>query len=303
VVDAGPATLTSSSAVWPGASFVPSLYRVSQRRRMTEDVVTLTVEPLEGPPMAFRAGQFNMLTALGVGEVPVSMSNPPGAESALDHTIRDVGPVTHALCELPVGGLLGVRGPFGTDWGVEKLAASGRDVVVVAGGIGLAPLRGAVVQLLAGKPDEPGGAGAGTGAAGRLAVLVGTRSPGQVLFEEDLERWQRQGAQVELSVDVAESAWNGHVGVVTALVTLVRFDLDEAAALVCGPEIMIRFAARKLIDRGMAAERIHVSLERNMQCGIGLCGHCQLGPLLLCRDGPVLPYGRTVAALMAEKER
>jgi anaerobic sulfite reductase subunit B len=277
-------------------AFVPRLHRVVDRRPITEDVVTLTVEPLEGPPIGFRAGQFNMLTAFGVGEVPVSMSNPPGAE-LLEHTIRDVGPVTHALCQLPVGGLLGVRGAFGTDWGVEELAASKRDVVVVAGGIGLAPLRGAVVQLLSRASGD------GDSSGGRVTVLVGARTPGQVVFEEDLSRWQHQGAQVELAVDVAEPGWTGHVGVVTTLVALCGFDLHRAAALVCGPEIMMRFVARELLDHGMAAERISVSLERNMQCGIGLCGHCQLGPLLLCRDGPVLPYGGVVAGLLAEKER
>lgn len=289
-------SLAAPTAALDAGAFVPVVHRVVDRRRVTDDVVTLWIEPVDGELLRFRAGQFNMLTAFGVGEVPISMSSPPSQAAPLEHTVRDVGPVTHALCELPVGAVLGVRGAFGTDWGVEELLASGRDVVVVAGGIGLAPLRGAVSQLLSGRHPAAGSAGA------RLAVLVGARSPGQVVFDEDLRRWRHDGAQVELSVDVAEPGWRGHVGVVTTLVGLCQFDLGQAAALMCGPEIMMRFAARELLDRGMRADHMAVSLERNMQCGIGLCGHCQLGPLLLCRDGPVLRYGE-VAGLMAAKER
>ena len=268
----------------------PAPYRVTALRRLTEDVVTLALEPVGGSVLDFRPGQFNMLTVFGVGEVAVSISSDPAAGGALEHTVRDVGAVTHALCRAPTGSIVGVRGAFGRDWGVTALA--GQDVVVVAGGIGLAPLRGAVFAL----------ARATAGGGGRLAVLVGARRPSQVIFGDDLRAWRDAGATVAVSVDVAEPGWAGQVGLVTSLTPEIPFDLAGASALVCGPEVMMRFTARALVDRGMDPGRIAVSLERNMQCGVGLCGHCQLGPLLLCRDGPVVPYGGAVAALLLERE-
>lgn len=276
----------------PGAGpFVPAPYRVAERRRLTEDVVTLGLDPLDGPRPSFLPGQFDMVTAFGVGEVAVSISSDPASSELLEHTVRDVGPVTHALCEAPVGSVLGVRGPFGTDWGVASLART--DVVVVAGGIGLAPLRGAVCELVR----------AATAGGRHLAVVVGARRPDQVVFAEDLEAWRTAGADVQVTVDVAAPGWPGHVGLVTTLVPEVQFDLTGAAALVCGPEVMMRFTVRALVDRGMAPGDIKVSLERNMQCGVGLCGHCQLGPFLLCRDGPVLPVAGALPALLLERER
>lgn len=269
----------------------PAGYRVVSRRRHTEDVVTLGLAPADGPRLVFRPGQFDMVTAFGVGEVAVSISSDPDDGGPLEHTVRDVGPVSHALCEAPVGSVLGIRGPFGTDWGVDALA--GRDVVVVAGGIGLAPLRGATWAL----------ARRSASGHGRLAVLVGARRPDQIVFAEDLRAWRAAGATVEVAVDVGDAGWAGHVGLVTSLVAGVGFDLAGAAALVCGPEVMMRFTVRALADHGMAPEAVRLSLERSMQCGIGWCGHCQLGPFLLCRDGPVLPYAPPLPRLMSERER
>lgn len=261
--------------------------RVVGRRVETEDVVTLAVEP-PGGLFSHRAGQFNMVTVFGVGEVPISISGVPGA-TPVEHTVRDVGPVTRALCAVEVGGVVGLRGPYGTDWGSDGLGAA--DVVVVAGGIGLAPLRGAVEELLAG------------GTTGRVCVVAGARSPAQVMFAADLDRWRRMGAQVELTVDVGDASWGGPVGLVTSRIPEARFDPTGAVAMLCGPEVMMRFTARALTDRGVRPQRIRVSLERNMQCGVGLCGHCQLGPFIVCRDGPVLPYGGAVAGLLMERER
>jgi len=191
-----------------------------------------------------------------------------------------------------VGTVVGVRGPFGTDWGVEAID-QGADVVVVAGGIGLATLRGAVSHFV--ERRRAGG--------GRVFVLAGARSPDQVLFVDDLERWRRGGAHVELTVDIATPGWDGAVGVVTTLIPRADFEPAGAVALLCGPEIMMRFAARILVDNGIDPARIRVSIERNMQCGVGLCGHCQLGPLLVCRDGPVVPYGGLADDLFMERAR
>ncbi len=273
----------------------PVPYRVVGRRQELDDVVTLSLAPVSGPEgkaSAFAHGQFNMLTAFGVGEVAISISSSPGAVGPLDHTVRDVGAVTHALCAARTGSVIGVRGPYGRPWdlaGIEDAA----DVVVVAGGIGLAPLRGAVRDL-AERPARRGG---------RVFVLVGARSPDQVLFPEDLEAWRDAGLHVGVTVDAGAPGWEGSVGVVTVLLPLAPFEPARTVALLCGPEIMMRFVGRQLVDLGVDPRRIRVSLERNMQCGVGLCGHCQLGPLLVCRDGPVVTYGGLADELFMERNR
>ena len=255
-------------------------------------MVTLALEPRQGRAFDFDPGQFNMLTAFGVGEVPISISSSPGHGPML-HTIREVGAVTRALCRAPLGSPIGVRGPFGTDWGVDDFAQS--DAVVVAGGIGLSPLRGAIQVLLerVGLPAGPR----------RVVVLVGARTPDQLIYRDDLRVWETMGAQVAMTVDMASGDWKGNVGVVTQLVQGANFDVSRAMALVCGPEIMMRFAIQALIERGVlpTSIRLRISLERNMQCGSGLCGHCQLGPYILCRGGPVVTYP-AASRLLAEAE-
>jgi len=271
----------------------PAPYRVVTRRRQTDDVVTLGLEPIDGDAPGFEAGQFNMLTAFGVGEVAISMSSAPRPGATIEHTVRDVGAVTHALCTTPAEGIVGVRGPFGTGWGLYELDDA--DVVVVAGGIGLAPLRGAV--------DELAGRLGAEQTSGRVALVIGARTPDQIVFADDLARWRDLGVHVEATVDMAGPGWDDNVGVVTALLPGVPFDPARAVAMVCGPEVMMRFTIRALVDRGMPLERIRVSLERNMQCGLGWCGHCQLGPLLLCRDGPVRSCSPELSRLLTERER
>jgi NAD(P)H-flavin reductase len=278
----------------PRHPLTPFPYEVVGRRPETADVVTLSLEPMGGTAGAFVPGQFNMLSALAVGEAAISISSGPG-RGPLQHTVRDVGPVTHALCETEPGGVVGVRGPFGNGWGIGTPSGDdgqGADVVVVAGGIGLAPLRGAIVHLVQGRRS-----------AGRVVVLVGARSPDQILFAADLEDWREAGAHVAVSVDLATEPWAGPVGVVTSLLADAPFDASRAVALVCGPEVMMRFAARALLERGLAPERMRLALERNMQCGVGSCGHCQLGPWLLCRDGPIVTWASGAATLLGERER
>jgi NAD(P)H-flavin reductase len=272
--------------------FVPESYRIVERRVELDDVVTLSVVPASTQPSHgphFTHGQFNMLTAFGVGEVAISISSSPHAGWPLEHTIRDVGAVTHALCAAAEGSLIGVRGAFGHGWNLDSVD-EGADVVVVAGGIGLAPLRGAVRDL-AGRRN------------GRTFALCGARSPDQILFPEDLEAWHAAGIHVGVTVDVGAPGWSGSVGVVTVLLPHAGFDPARTVALLCGPEIMMRFVARQLVDQGVDPHCIRVSLERNMQCGVGLCGHCQLGQLLICRDGPVVPYGGVADELFMERNR
>ena len=253
---------------------VPVPVALRSKRRETVDTWTLELEPSGSDGLPFAPGQFMMLSAAGSGEVPISISGDPGDPGVLIHTVRAVGLATEAICNARAGQTLGVRGPFGSAWPVED--ATGADVVIAAGGIGLAPLRPAVLQLLANRERFR-----------RLVLLYGGRTPDQLLFTDELSRWAERGLEVHVTVDAAGPEWLGHVGVVTRLIR--RADLDEArsVALLCGPELMMRFTAVALIEGGLTADRIHASMERNMQCGIGHCGHCQLGPTLVCRDGPV----------------
>ena len=275
----------------PRSALTPALHRVVARRQETSDVVTLWLESLGGERLAFRSGQFNMLSAFGVGEIAISISGSPNDLGPLRHTVRDVGAVSRALCLSEVGAVVGVRGPFGTDWGVSGPSTSG-DTVIVAGGIGLAPLRGAVEELAAARHSG----------AGRVFVLVGAREPDQLVFLDDMAKWEKKGVVVLSTVDRPAPGWDGRVGLVTTLLANAGFDPSHCRVLICGPEIMMRFTARALIDLGVDAASIWVSLERNMQCGLGWCGHCQLGSLLLCRDGPVVGYPEA-SALMNERER
>ena len=272
-------------AAAPSLDFLPEPFRVVDRRRDTADTWTLE---LEGGGLPFAPGQFTMLAAGGAGEVPISISGDPARPERLVHTVRAVGAATRAICAAEPGRVLGVRGPFGRPWPVDEV--EGADVVVVAGGIGLAPLRPAVLALLARRERY-----------GRIAVLYGGRDPAQLLYSAELAEWRRRGLDVAVTVDTASPEWDGSVGVVTRLIDRADLDPASAVALVCGPEVMMRFAVPALGRRGVGAERVFVSLERNMQCGIGLCGHCQLGPTLICRDGPVYTWAAVAPWLAIEE--
>jgi NAD(P)H-flavin reductase len=253
---------------------VPKPFEVLTTRRDTADTWTLELKPPDSSELPFAPGQFAMISAGGSGEVPISISGDPGDPGVLVHTVRGVGLATEALCASRPGEILSVRGPFGAPWPVQDL--EGADVVSVAGGIGLAPLRPALLSLLAMRERY-----------GRLILLYGSRAPNQLLFESQLQAWAERGLEVLVTVDSAGPEWLGRVGVVTRLVRRAAIDPDRAVALLCGPEVMIRFTAAALTEQGVPGSRIYASIERNMQCGIGHCGHCQLGPTLVCRDGPV----------------
>ncbi len=257
---------------------VPTVLRVRSRRRDGPQVWTLELDAGAIERTGFAAGQFNMLTAFGIGEVPISFSGDPAQPQRIVHTIRAVGPVSGALTRLGAGAALAVRGPFGTGWPMRE--AAGRDVVLIAGGLGLAPLRPALYQLLAERSRY-----------GRITLLYGTRSPQEILFRREIDSWRkRTDLMIDVTVDHAVQPWQGHVGVVTALIARARFDPGRTVALICGPEIMMRFAAEALGTAGVANGAIYLSMERSMSCGIGSCGHCQFGGLFICRDGPVIPY-------------
>jgi NAD(P)H-flavin reductase len=257
------------------------MHRVVEKRWETEETVTLTLAPQQSPGIACLPGQFNMLYAFGVGEIPISFSGPPGADQPLVHTIRQVGPVSAALCNLPVGASVGVRGPFGTPWPLEE--AVGSAVLVMAGGVGIAPLRTALRQLIQDAARYTS-----------LTLLYGARSPAQLLFGEERARWSADDSplQVLTTVDHATAPWRGRVGVVPQLLEAIELDGAPLSVFLCGPEVMMRYSIRALEDRGVAASQIYLTMERNMKCATGFCGHCLFGPVFVCRDGAVFRYDR-----------
>jgi NAD(P)H-flavin reductase len=259
----------------------PEPLRVRSLRRETADTWTMSLDVSQRPGgFPFQPGQFNMLYVFGVGEVAISISGDPSQPDKLLHTVRAVGAVTRALRGVGRGGTLGVRGPYGRPWPMEE--ARGQDVVVVAGGLGLAPLRPAIFHLLRHRAEY-----------GRVSVLVGARTPEDLPFRSELERWQKDSRlQVLVTVDKASPGWREHVGVVPALLRDVEVDPARTVALMCGPEVMMRFTVRELERLGVPHSRIHLSLERNMKCAVAFCGHCQLVPYFVCKDGPVFPYER-----------
>jgi len=260
---------------------LPQLYRVQRVRREIADTFTLELESEEGvefPP--FASGQFNMLYVFGVGEIPISISGDPAKRRPLVHTTRAVGTVSKAMRELKPEDVIGVRGPFGSHWPIER--AKGRDVVIVAGGIGLAPLRSAMYQVISEREKYR-----------KVVLLYGARTPEDILYRREVEHWRAHfDLEVYVTVDNATGKWHGSVGVVTRLIPRAPFDPLNTVAMVCGPEVMMRFTAAELEKRGVAAENMYVSMERNMKCAIGLCGHCQYLPHFVCKDGPVFQYSQ-----------
>ncbi|MBI3587271.1 MAG: FAD/NAD(P)-binding protein [Ignavibacteriales bacterium] len=276
-----------TNIVESGNPMLPALYQIRRFRRETEDTFTLELESRgDANKFTFAPGQFNMVYVFGVGEIPISISGDPANSKIIIHTTRAVGTVTKAMNKLRRGDTLGVRGPYGTPWPVEE--ARGQDVVIVAGGIGLAPLRPALYQIIANRDEY-----------GKVILLYGTRTPTDILFREELEQWRsRLDLEVYVTVDRAMTGWRGNVGVVTNLISKASFDPQNSIAMICGPEIMMRFTTAELQKCGLNIDSIYVSMERNMKCGIGLCGHCQFGPSFVCKDGPVFNYSRVKALLL-----
>ena len=230
--------------------------------------------------IAFKPGQFNMLYPFGAGECAISISGNPSEPRKLLHTTRVVGSVTKALYALKPGDRMGIRGPFGTSWPIVK--AEGNDVVFVAGGIGLAPLRPAIYHVLANRVKF-----------GKVVLLYGARTPDDIVFRREIEKWSsRLDVEVFVTVDRADATWRGNVGVVPAMIKRAPFDRLNTVAMVCGPEIMMHFTVQELLKRGVPEENVFISMERNMKCGIGLCGHCQFGPTFICKDGPIFSFDR-----------
>ena len=262
------------------SALTPRQARILSREQEVPGTMTLHLEAPTLGKASFRPGQFNMLGAFGVGEVPISFSGDPSSDREWVHTIRAVGAVTEKLCSLPVGARVEIRGPFGKPW--PMVEAQGQDVLLVAGGLGVAPLRPVLYQILAHRAEY-----------GRVILLYGARSPDELLFASDRKAWAaRSDVEIEVTVDHAGPDWTGPVGVVPALLAGLKLVPVQSTAMICGPEVMMRFTIRELERLGWSEDRVFVSMERNMKCAIGNCGHCQYGPFFVCKDGPVFRFDR-----------
>ncbi len=288
IADAGPPAISPL--------LIPQPHRVVDRIIEADDVVSLHVVPVDGELAPFEPAQVGMLGAFGVGEAAISISSPVDTTDHHAYTTRRAGPITNALCDLPIGGLLTVRGPFGTPWPLPEVTTG--HLLIVGGGLGIAPLRAAIDQAV----RSPG-------RFERVTLVYGAKRPDQLLYRADLARWQELGLKLHLIVDETgptgndDEPWAGPVGRVPDLITrdLLTPDLlgrdgvngvndADTTVFLCGPDIMMHVAATNLLDLEVPADRIWLTLERNMQCGNALCGHCQLGPFIVCRDGPVARY-------------
>jgi NAD(P)H-flavin reductase len=286
----------SMSGSMPGGGadpLVPRLYTVVWTQPEIPETMSMGLLPVAGTERAevpaFAAGQFHMIYVFGIGEIPISISSDPSAvNEPIIHTTRAAGAVSSAVCGLQKGDVVGVRGPFGSAWPLQQ--AEGRDVALVAGGIGLAPVRPAIYQLIRHRRRY-----------GKIELLYGARTPDMLLYQNEIAAWQSAGIDVAITVDQAAPSWKGRVGVVTRLLPQTRYDPHTVIAMVCGPEIMMRFAALGLEQQGISADSIFVSMERNMQCAVGFCGHCQYSSYFVCKDGPVFAYPR-VQQLLQEQE-
>jgi NAD(P)H-flavin reductase len=269
----------SAAAISLADPMCPLPVRISDVVRETPDTYTLTAVAADGAGLpSFLPGQFSMVSEYGVGEVPISISGDPETTGQLIYTIRSVGKVSEALVRHKPGDYIGIRSPFGTAWPVE--AARGRDVLLVAGGIGLAPLRPVISHIARHRNEYD-----------RFVLLYGARVPNDLLFRKQLRTWSAlPETEVHVTVDCADSKWRGHVGVVTRLFEFATLRPERTIAMMCGPEIMMRFVIQALAARNLEPGQIYLSMERNMKCAIGFCGHCQLGPFFICKDGPVFSY-------------
>jgi len=259
----------------------PAPFIIEAVEKETRDTFTIDLIPENRKQsLTFEPGQFNMLYVFGVGEIPISISGDPSMPGVLKHTTRIIGTVTQAMRKLKVGDSVGVRGPFGSAWPVGE--ARGKDVVIIAGGIGLAPLRPVIYELLKNRERYR-----------KVVLLYGTRSPEDILYKREFKKWKSKfSVEIYTTVDRATRRWRGAVGVVPNLIKRIPFHPGEAIAMVCGPEIMMKFSVIELQKRGVSLESIFISIERNMKCAVGFCGHCQFGPAFVCKDGPVFPFSR-----------
>ena len=280
--------LAPHSAVSPWVSHAAVIDSITPEVEGVSTYGLRFADPAVAEAYRFRPGQFNMLYLPGVGESAISLSADPASRNTWSHTIRVAGNVTGTLARLGVGGSLGVRGPFGSSWPMEE--AEGHDLILVAGGIGLPPLRPVIYEVLARREMFRS-----------VWVLYGARTPDTLLYAREYDAWRSAGIEMQPTVDRAAPGWHGPVGVVPLLLDrLALRDPARTLVWICGPEVMLKFTVKSALSRGIPEANLRLSMERNMQCAIGLCGHCQLGPEFVCRDGPVFSWSRMAPFINVE---
>lgn len=261
--------------------YVPEIAELVRVEKMTALETLFEVRLPGGRDLGHQPGQFVQVSLFGIGEAPISVSSSPLARGSFELVVREVGNLTSALHRLNKGDRLGIRGPFGKGFDVEGLA--GKDVIFVAGGIGLFPLRSLINTLIHQSTREK---------FGRVIVLYGAKSPAEFTFTAERAAWEkRKDVEYHVTVDRATPGWTGHVGVITTLIPDLTLNLASTAAVICGPPVMYKFAILALRSKGLRDEQIFVSLERKMKCGVGKCGHCQINNVYVCQEGPVFNYG------------
>ena len=270
----------AARAAAPKNIYVPEIAELVRVEKMTALETLFEVRLPGGRDLGHQPGQFVQVSLFGIGEAPISISSSPLAKGSFELVVREVGNLTSALHRLKVGDKIGIRGPFGKGFDMDGLA--GKDVLFVAGGIGLFPLRSLINSLIhAGSRKK----------FGRVIVLYGVKSPAEFTFNEERRSWEtRPDVEYHVTVDRATSGWPGHVGVITTLMPDLTLDLSNTVAVICGPPVMYKFAILALRSKGLRDEQIFVSLERKMKCGVGKCGHCQINNVYVCQEGPVFNY-------------
>jgi sulfhydrogenase subunit gamma (sulfur reductase) len=259
--------------------FMPSMARIRKIEQMTELEKVFTIELPGDLSLGHRPGQFVEVSVLGVGEAPISISSSPSRSNGeFELCVRRVGNVTNALHRLEPGDKVGIRGPFGRGFPYEKFR--GKDILFAPGGLGLAPLRSLINQVI----DE-------RATFGRVIILYGARSPEELLFKDELQTWAgRDDLELHVTVDRADGSWSGNIGVITTLFRKISIYPRNTIAVVCGPPVMYRFVLMELLGKGVSNNNTYLSLERHMKCGVGKCGHCQINDVYACQSGPVFPY-------------
>ncbi|HEY76752.1 MAG TPA: oxidoreductase [Thermoflexia bacterium] len=261
--------------------YAPEFARLVDVRPLTELEKLFTIELPDGRSLGHDPGQFVMVSIPGVGEAPISItSSPSRSNGTFELCVRRVGDVTNALHRMKPGDYVGIRGPFGHGFPIEQMR--GKDLLFAPGGLGLAPLRSLINQVL----DE-------RGSFGRVIILYGAKRPAELLFRDELEEWAaRDDVEFHVTVDRGDESWDGHIGVITTLFPLITVDPRNTVAVTCGPPIMYRFVIMEMLGKGIPETQIYLSLERRMKCGVGKCGHCQINDLYCCKEGPVFTYAQ-----------
>ena len=276
-------SLEIQQATIDASPYVPRTAKVVEVSKFTDKETSFRYEFTDGGGIEYRAGQFMEVSIFGVGEAPISICSNPGKHPGLEMCVRAVGDVTNRISALGVGDTIGLRGPFGNGFDMDSVA--GKDLLFVAGGLGLAPCRSFILEALNNRDKF-----------GKVTILYGGRTPGDLLFTDDLKQWQeRDDCNFMVTVDRGDDQWTGNTGVITTLFRKMgKIDAANTAAFIIGPPIMFKFAVLEGLAMGLRKANIYCSLERRMKCGLGKCGHCQIRNVYVCQEGPIFSYAEAM---------